>query len=174
MIKKHLVLLICSFSSIVASAQINIFDAAREGTVEDIKQLMSINPDTINSVNDKGYLPLTLACYYENEAVGLFLINQVENINGHSKYGTPLMAAVFKGQISLTHALLEAGANPNISDNNKTTPLHFAVIINSEPIIKLLVDYKADKSLKDNRGKTALDYALMDNNKTIIELLENK
>ena len=173
MTKKQLLLIGCVLMTISAFSQNNIFEVARNGTIEDIKQLMSINPDTINKINDKGYLPVTLACYSGNEAVGLFLINHVENINGDSKYGTPLMAAVFKGQISLTHALLEAGANPNIADSNKTTPLHYAVLIKSKPIIKLLVDYKADKTLKDNRGKTALDYALMDTNESIIELLKN-
>ncbi|PWK17904.1 ankyrin repeat domain-containing protein [Xanthomarina spongicola] len=172
---RKLVLLIgCFLATVFVFAQDNIFDVARSGTVEEIKQLMSINPDTINVINDRGFFPLTLSCYNGNEAVGLFLINHVKNINGDSKYGTPLMAAVFKGQVTLSQALLEKGANPNIADVNKTTPLHYAVLLNNESLIYLLMDFNADATLKDSRGKTALDYALMDNNKKIIELLENK
>jgi len=169
---KQFILTGCLFSSIVALAQKDIFDVARSGNVEEVKQLMSINPDTINIINNRGYIPLTLACYNGNEAVGLFLISQVKDINGDSKYGTPLMAAVFKGQVSLSKALLEKGANPDIVDVNKTTPLHYAVLLNNEILIELLMDFNADTALKDSRGKTALDYALMDNNETIIGLLE--
>lgn len=162
----------CIFTSVFAFSQNDIFDIARTGSVEDVKVLMAINADTINVLNDKGFKPLTLACYNGNEAVGLFLISQVKDINGDSKYGTPLMAAVFKGQVSLSKALLEKGANPDIADVNKTTPLHYAVLLNNEILIKLLLDFNADTTLKDSRGKTALDYALMDNNETIIGLLE--
>ena len=164
----------CFFTSVFTFAQNDIFEVARSGSVEEVKALMAINPDTINVLNDKGFMSLTLACYNGNEAVGLFLIDSVSELNGESKYGTPLMAAVFKGQISLSKALLEKGANPNLADVNKTTPLHYAVLLNNETLIELLMDFNADTTLKDSRGKTVLDYALMDNNKTIIELLENK
>ncbi|TYA55971.1 ankyrin repeat domain-containing protein [Formosa maritima] len=169
---KQILLFGCFFMSIITFAQNNIFDVARAGTVDEVKKLMAINIDTINKPNDEGYLPLTLACYNGNEAVGLFLIKHVNNINGDSKYGTPLMAAVFKGHVLLVQTLLENGANPNIADVNKTTPLHYAVLLNNDVIIKLLMDYNVDVTLKDSRDKTALDYALMDNNKSIIELLE--
>ncbi|HAB28560.1 MAG TPA: ankyrin repeat domain-containing protein, partial [Xanthomarina gelatinilytica] len=115
---------------------------------------------------------LTLACYHGNEAVALYLLNHVNNVNGVSKYGTPLMAAVFKEQVVLTKALLEKGANPNISDVNKTTPLHYAVLLKNKTLIELLLDANVDRTLRDSRDKTALDYALMDDNKAIIELLK--
>lgn len=172
--RKQNLLIVCLFTSLFSFTQNDIFNVARSGSVEEVKALMVINSDTINSVNDKGFLPLTLACYNGNEAVGLFLIDNVNELNGVSKYGTPLMAAVFKGQVALTKALLEKGANPNIADVNNTTPLHYAVLIKNNSIIKLLLEAKADKTLKDNRGKTALDYALMDDNETTIELLKIK
>lgn len=170
---KQILLIGCLLTSIFSFAQQDIFDVARSGTVEEVKELMSMNPDTINKINDKGFYSLTLACYNGNESVGLFLINHVKNINGDSKYGTPLMAAVFKGQVNLVQALLEKGANPNLADVNKTTPLHYAVLLKNELLIELLMASNADTSLKDSRGKTALDYALMDKNKNIISLLEN-
>lgn len=169
---KQVFLICCFFTTLFAFTQNSIFDVARSGTVDEVKQLMTINVDTINKINERGYLPLTLACYNGNEEVGLFLIDHVKDINGDSKYGTPLMAAVFKEKILLAQKLLEKGANPNIADVNKTTPLHYAVLLKNETIIKLLMDYNADTTLKDSRGKTALDYALMDNNKTIIGLLK--
>ena len=171
---KHILLAGFFFTSVIAFAQNDIFNVARSGSVDDVMALMAINHDTINTANDKGFMPLTLACYNGNEAVGLFLIDQVKDINGDSKYGTPLMATVFRNHVPLTRALLEHGANPNIADVNKTTPLHYAVLNKNETIIALLIDAKADITLKDSRGKTALDYALMDSNTKIIELLVQK
>ena len=54
-------------------AQDNIFDVARSGSIDDVKSLMAINSDTINAVNSKGFVPLTLACYRGNTSVALFI-----------------------------------------------------------------------------------------------------
>jgi ankyrin repeat protein len=152
-------------------SQKNIFDVARSGSVEELKELIAINPDTINAINEHGYTPLTLAAYNANDSVALYLVDKVKDINGNSKYGTPLAAAIFKGRKEVVKVLLEAKANPNIADTNGSTPLHYAIIIRDEDMIEMLVDAKADVSAKDNRGKSALDYAEMTKNENIILLL---
>lgn len=171
---KHLLIFTICLVSTVTFAQKDIFDVARSGTIDDVKQLMVINKDTINIANSKGYLPLTLACYNGNTKVALFLANHVNDIDGNSTYGTPLMAAVFQNKTEIAKGLLELKANPNNVDANGTSALHYAVIKRNEAIIKLLVDANADTSLKDNREKTAMDYAVMTKNKNIIELLSKK
>src|SRR5690606_30868291 len=157
--------------SLVMFSQKNIFDVARSGSIEELKALISINPDTINALNENGYTPLTLAAYSANDTVALYLVGKVKDINGSSKFGTPLTAAVFKGRTDIAEALLNAQANPNIADANGTTPLHYAIMMGEEKIIKLLVDANADVTAKDNRGKTAMDYAEMTKNENIILLL---
>lgn len=154
--------------------QKNIFDVARSGTIEEVKELMSINSDTINSVNSNGYLPLTLACYRGNNDVAIYLASHVKHIDGTSDYGTPLMAAVYKNKPAIVEHLLKLKANANFADANGTTPLHYAIILRSEPIIKLLIDANADVNFKDNRGNTAIDYAAMTQNDTIIQLINKK
>ncbi len=144
---------------------------ARSGSVEELKALMSINADTINAVNEHGYKPLTLAAYNGNIDVALFLIDKVNSINGNSKYGTPLTAAVFKGRKEIVRVLLKAGANPDIADTNGTTPLHYAVMMNDAETVRLLVNANADTTAKDYREKTAMDYAEMTKNEDIILLL---
>src|SRR5690606_6107307 len=158
--------------SLVMFSQKNIFDVARSGSIEELKALISINPDTINVINENGYTPLTLAAYSANDAVALYLVDKVKDINGNSKYGTPLAAAVFKGRTDIVKALLNAKANPNIADTNGSTTLHYAIMMNEETIIKLLIEAKADVNAKDNRGKSALDYAEMTKNENIILLLK--
>lgn len=160
--------------SFLCYSQKNIFDVARSGTIEDVKKLMAINPDTINSISTNGYPPLTLACYRGNNDVAIFLASHVKNIDGTSEYGTPLMAAVYKNKPQIVKHLLKLNANVNFADANGTTPLHYAIILRSEEIIKLLLDAKADVTFKDNRGNNAIDYASMTKNETIIDLVNKK
>lgn len=157
--------------SLLCYGQKNIFDIARFGSVEDVKRLMTINADTINAIDTNGYLPLTLACYRENDDVAIFLASRVKQIDGTSEYGTPLMAAVYKNRPNIVEHLLNLNANPNAADVNGTTPLHYAIILRSEKLIKLLMDAKADVNFKDHRGNSAIDYAAMTQNESIIKLV---
>lgn len=165
------VFLLISFFSY---SQKNIFDVARSGTVEDVKDLMAINADTINAIDANGHLPLTLACYKGKEDVAVYLASHVKNIDGVSDYGTPLMAAVYKNRPMIVEHLLTLNANANIADANGTTPLHYAIILRSESIIKLLMEADADVNFKDKRGNNAIDYAAMTQNESIIQLINKK
>lgn len=160
--------------TLVSFSQNNIFDVARTGTVDSVKALMAINPDTINVSNSEGYMPLTLACYRGNKDVALFLASKVKNIDGNSNYGTPLMAAVYKNKIDIVKGLLKLKANPNLADVNGTTPLHYAIIFRNEPIIELLLGANADVDFEDNRGNSAKAYAAMTKNESIINLINKK
>ena len=174
LIFKQLCLIGVLLMSLLSFSQDHIFDVARAGTVDDVKALMAINPDTINMANSEGYVPLTLACYKGNKDVALFLASKVKNIDGNSDYGTPLMAAVYKNKIEIVEGLLKLKANPNLADVNGTTPLHYAIIFRNEPIIELLMGAKADVDFKDNRGNSAKEYAAMTKNESIIKLINKK
>ncbi|MCI4442973.1 MAG: ankyrin repeat domain-containing protein [Lentimicrobium sp.] len=156
----------------IGFSQQNIFDISRKGTVEEVKIAMKQNSDVINSVNGEGYSPLILASYRGNIAVAQFLIKNVKDINGSSPMGTPLMAAVVKGNKDIVIALLENNANPNLTDANGTTALIYAVQFNNKDIVKLLLNFKADKSKIDNNGKTAFEYAVFSGNEEIINLIK--
>ncbi|MET0758889.1 MAG: ankyrin repeat domain-containing protein [Flavobacterium sp.] len=155
-------------------SQQDIFDVARKGTVEEVKTIMKQNPDAINSINDAGYSPLILACYKGNVAVASFLIKKVKDINGNSSMGTPLMAAVVKGNKEIVQALLENKANPNITDPNGTTALIYASMFKNHDIVRLLIKAQANPDTKDNRGNSALDYAILANDDKLIEIIKTK
>ena len=164
-------LIFFSFSNAKAQKS-SVYDVARNGSLMEIKVLTKNNPDIINNISKEGYSALTLACYYGNNEVASYLIQNVNNINLTSGYGTPLMAASVKKNNYLVKLLLENNANPNLTDQNNSTALHFAVIFNQQEIIELLIKYKANPNIKDNRGNTALDYAKITNNNKIIQLLK--
>lgn len=164
-----LVLFATSFS---LNGQADIFDICRNGSVAQLEEIYKKEPLIINKTNSDGYSPLVLSCYHGNEEVVAFLIDKVTDINGRSDYGTPLMAAVVKGNAKIIDILLKHNANTNLADNNGTTALHYAVMFKNYDVIELLINANADKNLKDNRGQTAIDYAKIFNDETLNNLLK--
>ncbi len=75
---------------------------------------------------------------------------------------TPLIRACYAGRTELCRRLLQAGADPNLSNCNGTTPLMYAFSSPhrnaSEPTARMLLEYGADISRKDHFGRTLLDY----------------
>lgn len=169
---KYLHLFIFLFLFQLGFSQTDIFDIARKGTVEEVIYAMKQNPDIINSLNDQGYSPLILASYRGNTTVAKFLIQKVKDVNGNSPMGTPLMAAVVKGNEEIVTALLDNNANPNLTDAHGTTALIYAVQFKNPVILKILLSHNADKSKIDDKGKTAFEYAVFSNNDEIINLLK--
>ncbi|NNL16956.1 MAG: ankyrin repeat domain-containing protein [Flavobacteriaceae bacterium] len=164
-------LIFIGFSQVYS--QSDIFDASRKGQLNEVISIYSKNPEVINLTNTEGYSPLILACYHGNEEVVRFILDKANNINGTSNYGTPLMAAVVKGNLNIVEMLLERKADTNIADSNGTTAMHYAVMFKNYDVIKLLLEAKADLKIKDNRGQSALDYAAIYNDKKLNNLLKN-
>ncbi len=161
-----------AFTLVTFSQQKNsqLFDIARHGSLQELKEVLNDRPLQIDTPNARGYTPLMLACYYSNVEVAKHLIDHLQSLDTNSGYGTALMAATVKGNNDLVIYLLEHGANPNITDGNGTTALHYAVMFNLEIIASKLIDAGAKSDLEDNRGNTAKDYALIKNNKKLLTL----
>lgn len=151
----------------------DVYDTARYGTVEDMKQLQAHNKDVINSVSEMGFTPLILACYRGNDEVAAYLAKNVKDVNYLSDNGTALAAAAVKGNVKVAQVLLENKANPNLADQMGITPLIYAVQFENKELVELLLKYKASKTIKDKEGKTPQDYAKFTNNTDIINLLKN-
>ena len=167
-------LLIFLFVNIsIVNSQNNIFNICRDGSVAEITKLYQSNPSSINKINSQGFSPLILACYHGNTPIVSFLIDKVDNINGTSNYGTPLMAAVVKGNLPITKLLLANKAETNTADSNGTTALHYATLFKQTKIAKLLVEAGANYKLKDGNDKSAYDYALINNNQELLTLFKN-
>lgn len=151
----------------------SVYDVARSGTVQELKDLMKNNPDIINQTNENGFSPLILACYKGNTEVADFLIDHVKNLDYKSQEGTALAGLSIRYNKKLVEHLLKKNANPNIADATGTTPLFWAVKSGNTELVELLLQYKADKSMKDSMGMTPFEYALKTENKEIINILKN-
>ena len=155
------------------NAQTNIFDACRNGSVSDVVSIYTKNPNSINATNEAGYTPLILACYHGKSAIVKFLVDKVDDINGISDYGTPLMAAVVKGNIEIIQMLLARNADTNVADANGTTALHYATLFKQTEIVKMLVKAGAKVDIKDGRGQSPRDYAVLNRNEQILKIFKN-
>lgn len=162
------------FNFIIAQEKLDVFEIARKGSLIQAKEIIAVNPKAFNIVNTEGYSPLTLACYHRNNKVAKFLINNGSDINQKSSMGTPLMAAVVKGNIEIVNALLDKKADVNSIDSNGTSALLYATIFKNYEIVRILIKANANPDLKDNRGNSAIDYAILVNDDKLIETLKNK
>ncbi len=77
-------------------------------------------------------------------------LNEKEPFNG----STPLVTAATFGEVAIAQALIDAGADLSIKNNDGTTPLHSAAFFGRIEIVQQLIDAKADKTLLNNYGAT--------------------
>ena len=150
---------------------LDVFSISRKGTLEQIQEIYLKNPQSINSISENKSSPLILACYRNNEAVALFLVDKVEDINYNSGMGSALMAAVMSGNITIINKLISLKADLNLKDVQGKTALIYAVFFNKNDIVKSLLKAGADKKITDNEGRAALDYANFNKNTELIILL---
>lgn len=161
-------------NAIGQSIKTNIYDIARNGTVENLHTLIQTNPKIIDSIDARGYSPLIIACYKGNSDVAKFLISKSKTINFASENGTALAASIMSGKIDIAQQLLQFGANPNISDELGVTPLMHAIEFQKVDFIKLLLLNGALIKVNDKTGKSIFEYATQTKKEEIINLFINK
>ena len=168
----------------------NIFQAAKNGNIERIKELLSEGID-VNTKDTHGWTALILSCVFSNKK------SSIETVKLLLEYGADINIQDNKGWTSLMYAsrhsnevsnietvklLLEYDANVNIQNKKGLTALmyssgesnHNSSLYN----VKLLLQYGAKINIQDNSGKTALYYSSLLSNKesnieTVKLLLEN-
>jgi uncharacterized protein len=74
---------------------------------------------------------------------------------------TPLMYAARQGSVDAAKALLEAGANPNLTDPDGTTAVVIAIINAHFDLAAMMAEKGVDLNVADSSGMTAL-YAAVD------------
>ena len=70
---------------------------------------------------------------------------------------TPLISASLFGKTEVARALMKAGADVNLQNNEGATALHTAAFMCHTEIVQMLLDHGADKSLRNAYGSTPLE-----------------
>ena len=79
------------------------------------------------------------------------------NLREPSMGSTPLISAAVFGKTEVALALIEAGADVNLQNNEGSTALTTAAFLCRTEIVKALLEHGADKSIRTNAGSTALE-----------------
>lgn len=170
--RKYSALILIMVFGLIFSQTKNVFDIARNGTLDEMKVLVSQDQDVINSKNDMGFTPLILACYRGNAEVAKYLIDNVKDLDYISPEGTALSSLCISYNKELVEKILSKNANPNLQDSRGNTPLLWAVKRGNLELAKMLLNHKADKTIKDSMGISAFEYAIKSNNNEMINLLK--
>lgn len=168
---------------------------------DEIKALLSQNPDLVNQKTSYGVSIIMLSCYYkkskitsilidfadldifEAAAVGKFdvlahhIFKKPESINNYSDDGfTPLGLAAYFGNEDIAKYLILKGAEVNLPSTNGffICPLHSAIAGNFTNIAKMLIQSNAQINCVQKAGITPLHVAAENGNIEIIILLLEK
>jgi uncharacterized protein len=186
-----LVLGCCTTFAAWAGAYEDFFIAIRQDDAHAVHKLLQrgLDPNTRDPQNFHG---LFLALREDSQKVARLLISVPKiELNAMTADGeTPLMMAVFKGQVELAVELIDKGADVNqpgwtplhyaatagqlqlikilldkyayidAESPNKTTPLMMAAHYGTADAVNLLLQAGADVNLKNALGMSALDFAL--------------
>ena len=110
----------------VKAPAISIYDAAKAGNIEAVKQHIAAGTD-VNAVPKTGYPPLYEAAGWGHKEV-VELIAKGTDVNAKNKDGwTPLHHAAINGRKEIAELLIANGADVNAGDKRGRTPLDWAV-----------------------------------------------
>ena len=74
-----------------------------------------------------------------------------------SMNSTPLISASVFGKTEVARALIEAGADVNLQNNEGSTALHTAAFLCRTEIVEMLLENGADKDLRNVYGSTPIE-----------------
>ena len=83
-------------------------------------------------------------------------LNEKDPLSG----STPLISAATFDQSEITKALIDAGADLSIKNNDGSTALHTAAFFCRTEIVQLLLDANADQTVRNNFGATPRETVL--------------
>ncbi len=145
-----------------AGAKPDVFSAAALGDLVRLQALAEQWSGYLNLFAKDGFTPLQLACYFNQEAAALWLIEQGTDVNAVAKNKqqiAPIHATATHGNLAILRALLEKGAEVNAQQEGGYTAVHQAAHRNNVPMAQLLLQFGADPHQPDDKGESALQLA---------------
>ena len=134
-----------------------IYDAARIGTAENVKSLVTFGAD-VNAATNAGLTALHQAAARGNLDMVKELVQAGADVNAVAKNGrTPIFYAAARAKASTVNYLLDNKAEINLADAEGITPLHLAAASGNAALVKFMVtNKKANFAATANDGTTVL------------------
>ena len=100
-----------------------IFEAARDGTPQEVEKMLLANKNLINARTELGSTLLHIAASSSNPEIAKLLVAKGANINAKDNSGmTPLHIAAYTGKKELVEFFLSKGADAYAKDFKNETP----------------------------------------------------
>ncbi len=134
-----------------------LFDAAKSGTADQVKLLLTFGADP-NAATTSGLTALHQAAARGNLDMVKELVQAGAEVNAITKDGrTPIFYAAARGKASTVSYLLDKKAEINLADENGVTPLILAAGSGNATLVKfMVVNKKANFAATAKDGTTAL------------------
>lgn len=152
----------------------DVFEAARNGDLKQLKALIKQHPDTVNAVNAMGFNPLMIACYRGQEKAAKLLVENGADVNARSPEGSALQAAGYQNNTKLAVFLVKKGADLHVKGPDGNNTLMYAVMNQNAELVSFLVRSGADLDAKNNDGQTAYTLAMSLPDEAIRELVKKE
>ncbi|MBZ3880416.1 Ankyrin repeat and SOCS box protein 3 [Sciurus carolinensis] len=152
--------------------------AAREGNVKILRKLLK-KGRSIDVADNRGWMPIHEAAYH-NSVECLRMLIHADSSENYIKTKTfegfcALHLAASQGHWKIAQILLEAGADPNATTLEETTPLFLAVENGQIDVLRLLLRHGANVNGSHSMcGWNSLHQASFQENAEIIKLLLKK
>nr|XP_010967025.1 ankyrin repeat and SOCS box protein 2 [Camelus bactrianus] len=149
-----------------------VLKAIKEGDEEALRAMIKAGKNLAEPNND-GWLPLHEAAYYGQLGCLKALHRAYPAVIDQRtlQEETALYLATCRGHLDCLQSLLQAGAEPDISNKSRETPLYKACERKNAEAVRLLVQYNADTNHRCNRGWTALHESVSRNDLEVMEIL---
>jgi len=161
---------------LTARGEADLFEASALGMDVRIAELIDGDPGGAPAARSAdGFTGLHLAAYFGHAGCVRRLIEagaDIEAIAQHASKVRPLHSGVAGPSEEVVEALLSAGAECEVRQEDGFTPLMGAAAGGSERLVRWLLSAGADRSAKSDDGRTALDLAREHDHQHLEQLLE--
>ena len=147
-----------------------MFRAISDGDSEELSRFMGENLNVLST--DRGWTPLYLATYYQDQTMCDMLIKNGADINfPNEDKSTPLFAAIQNPELFVS--FLKEGSKLDVINAYGQTVIHIAVINQQNDTLEIIIKGGLDIHIKDMYGNDAMYYAKQTNNLVAVDLLNS-